>query len=146
MGSATDALALVKDAKKFEAKLHELARCERGAEAAIEAANQKANEIIAEADVIKRESEALLAKARACMAAVTRQEESNLMVSAAAQEVTDQANQHEKRLQKGKEKLAHDRALLNADKEVFKDEQFSFMERLTAFDKAVEHAHKVGMG
>jgi dsDNA-specific endonuclease/ATPase MutS2 len=65
MSLGTEALTLVKDVKKFEAQLAKSAKAEKGANSAIDRANKKADQIIADAQAVEYKSKQLLANALA---------------------------------------------------------------------------------
>jgi predicted ribosome quality control (RQC) complex YloA/Tae2 family protein len=146
MSIGHDALTLVKDVKKFEAQLAKLAKAEKSAGNAIDSANRKADEIIAEARAIEQKSKEMLADAKTRMAQAEAKEDENDALVKAAREATQNATAHEGRIGKAKAKLEQDQDTLADERAAFAEEHKIFMQKVVNFKAAAEALCKNAVG
>lgn len=137
MNTALDALALVKDAKKFEVELKRLAKAQKGAATAVVNARRKASEIIGEAGKTQIRAVKLLADAAAAMTEARDVYDDGTARCLAAKEESQRASAHEGRLTKAKAKLDQDKALLKRERGVQEQRQVTFVKRVKNFEDSV---------
>jgi len=146
MSLGTDALALVKDVKKFEAQLAKLAKAEKSAGAAIDRANRQADQIIADARATEQKAARYWEEAKIKMASATAVVSENDAKVLAAKEESQRANAHEGRIAKAKQKLEQDSDTLAGDVAAFQLERKEFQARLAEFNDTFAALSKTLLG
>jgi thiamine kinase-like enzyme len=136
--SATDMLALVKDAKAFEAQLKKLETAEKAAQLAIDNSKNEVTRLKQEAGRVKTASDEEVARAKSRMDAAKLAEQHNVAVVKAAAEETQKANAQMKRLEKDADKIAQDREILKRDRAVLDADRAAFLDRVAAFNLSVQ--------
>jgi len=137
--TAADALAVVKDVKKFEARIEQLAKAEKSAQSAIDRANVKADNILGKAREVEKKAKGLLAEAEARMAEAKNAEKTNADRVLAAQEETQKANAYAKKLQKDEDKISEKRDVLERDAAALKDARAEHKTKVEAFAQSVQN-------
>ena len=134
--SGTDlALALVKDASKFEAKLKELAKAEAGAKDAIEKSKQMNQEIFAQIDEARKELDKIKAEQKRILDQGTKPLED---ANSALRDREQKLNAQEKRVEKLSETLKKEISEAKAQKDAIKEREIFFEGRVGLFKDAVK--------
>lgn len=136
MSNAADALALVKDAKKFEAQLTKLAKLEADAQRAIDNSKAEVARQKGLATAAKKKADEEVARAESRLHAAEMAEKANVAVVKAAQETEQRANAFAKRVTKNEDAVIQDRGILNRDIAAQSEVMEAFEQRVHAFDVA----------